>query len=36
MMINGSQIAAGRALMRWTQADLAAKSGVHLETIKKN
>lgn len=34
-MINGSQIAAGRALMKWTQAELAEKSGVHLETIKK-
>lgn len=29
------QIVAARALLRWTQADLADKSGVHINSIKK-
>lgn len=32
-MIHGSQLRAGRALLRWTVADLAAHSGVSIKTI---
>jgi predicted transcriptional regulator len=34
-MISSEQIRAARALLRWEQKDLAAKSGVSLPTIKR-
>lgn len=33
-MITGSQLRAARALLDWTQDDLAAKSGVAAQTIR--
>lgn len=34
-MINEHQMRAGRALLDWTQAELAEKSGVSVQTIKR-
>ncbi|RYI23410.1 MAG: transcriptional regulator [Acetobacteraceae bacterium] len=34
-MLTGSEIRAGRALVRWRAVDLAAKAGVNLSTIQR-
>lgn len=34
-MINSAQMRAGRALLEWSQQDLADRSGVSLPTIKR-
>jgi len=34
-MITSNQLKAARALIGWEQSDLAAKAGVHLQTIKR-
>jgi transcriptional regulator with XRE-family HTH domain len=35
LAITAGQLRAGRALLRWSQADLGAKSGVSAATIKR-
>lgn len=34
-MLTGAQIRAGRALLAWSQSDLAAETGLALSTIKR-